>query len=29
MMDGLKKKQWIYMKHLIAFLNYKAPFQYL
>lgn len=28
-MDGLKKKQWIYMKYLIAFLNHKSPFQYL
>ncbi len=26
MMEGLKKKKWVYMKYLLAFLRHKAPF---
>lgn len=27
-MDGLKRRQWVYMKHLLAFLRHRAPFEY-
>ena len=28
MMDGLQHKQWVYMKHLLAFLKHRGPFVY-
>ena len=28
-MDGLKHKKWVYMNHLLGFLAYKRPLEYL
>ena len=28
MMDGLHAKQWVFMKHLLAFLKHKSPLTY-